>query len=186
MNFNFSYYFVFDVESIGLHGEGFAAAFAVFDLNGVKIEQQVFACDPSNASGDDLDRQWVRKNVPVQTTNCATPKEVRALLLKNWLKWKALEAGCFADCVWPVESSFLSTAIKESIEVDGESAKWNGPYPLIDITAIEFVICGPQGLALERDVKVFVPHDPLADVEFSAKRLFQLLAQGTRPAKIET
>jgi hypothetical protein len=61
MNFNFAHYFVLDVESIGLHGEGYAAAYAVFDLQGRELEAHTFACDPSNAVGDASDRAWVKK-----------------------------------------------------------------------------------------------------------------------------
>jgi hypothetical protein len=77
MNFNSTHYFVLDVESIGLHGEGYAAAYAVYDLQGQELEAATFACDPQKAQGDAGDRDWVAKNVPAIAINCPSPQEVR-------------------------------------------------------------------------------------------------------------
>lgn len=42
---------VFDVESIGLHGEGFAVGYVVLQ-DCREVECGMFACDPSKAAGD--------------------------------------------------------------------------------------------------------------------------------------
>jgi hypothetical protein len=54
MQKSFERLFVFDVESIGLHGEGYAAAYVVMDKQGRELESGLFAGDPSTAMGDDL------------------------------------------------------------------------------------------------------------------------------------
>jgi hypothetical protein len=171
MNFNYSYYFVFDVESIGLHGEGFAAAYAVFDLQGNEIENAVFACDPNSAFGDDSDRQWVAKNVPKQVVNCESPMKVRAQFLNAWIGWSKRGAGCFADCVWPVEANFLSRAVAEKAALEGDEAKWAGPYPIVDIMTLAFARRSIEAQPVERDVEQLPVHDPLADVRYSGIRL---------------
>jgi hypothetical protein len=171
MMFDYTHYFVFDVESIGLHGEGFAAAYAVFDLNGNELENAVFACDPQAAVGDATDRKWVASNVPLQIQNCATPSQVRAELLNAWLEWSKRGAGCFADCVWPVEANFLSAAIAEHVAIEGEAAKWAGPYPVVDIMSLEFAHRANASQPPERNVQLLQPHDPLSDVRYSSIRL---------------
>jgi hypothetical protein len=85
MNFNFTHYFVLDVESIGLHGEGYAAAYAVFDLQRRELEAHTFACDPSNAVGDANDRAWVKKTFLKFISIAATPKRFNATYCRHGL-----------------------------------------------------------------------------------------------------
>ncbi len=58
-------FFVFDVESIGLHGEGFAVAGGVYSKDGATQWEFSFSCPQEECEGDADDRQWVKENVPV-------------------------------------------------------------------------------------------------------------------------
>ncbi len=44
-------FFVFDVESIGLHGEGFAVGWVVVGETGATYEESYLACLPGAARG---------------------------------------------------------------------------------------------------------------------------------------
>jgi hypothetical protein len=175
MNFNFTHYFILDVESIGLHGEGYAAAYAVFDLQGRELEANTFACDPTNAVGDASDRAWVAKNVPPISVNCRNPHDIQRNILQAWVVWQLKGAALCADCTWPVESNFLSAAIAGRIESDGEPAKWLGPYPVIDISTLRMVTMQSKRSLPERDLALHPEHHPMADVRYSAKVLFNAL-----------
>jgi hypothetical protein len=174
-DFNFSHYFVLDVESIGLHGEGYAAAYAVFDTNGTELAAETFSCNPQNAKGDASDRNWVTKNVPPVFINCSSPGEVRNKILQAWLIWRPKGAALCADCTWPVESNFLSAAIADRTAVEGESAKWLGPYPVLDISTFRILLLQCRQPLPERDLVQYPEHQPLADVRYSAKVLFDAL-----------
>jgi hypothetical protein len=175
MNLNFIYYFVLDVESIGLHGEGYAAAYAVFDLQGHELEANTFACDPMHAAGDATDRAWVAKNVPSIDINCRNPQEVQSNILQAWLAWQPKGAALCADCTWPVESNFLSATIANRILAYGEVAKWLGPYPVIDVSTLRMILMQCKRPLPERDLLTHPEHQPLADVRYSAKVLFNAL-----------
>lgn len=70
-------YMVFDVESIGLHGEGFAVGYVVVQEDGKMLEEGVFSCRPDKAQGSEGDREWVAQNVPVLPCKEVEPSEVR-------------------------------------------------------------------------------------------------------------
>ena len=48
--------FVFDVESIGLYGEGYAVAGGIYTRDGAESEF-IFAIDPAFAKGENTDRE---------------------------------------------------------------------------------------------------------------------------------
>jgi hypothetical protein len=159
MNFNFTHYFVLDVESIGLHGEGYAAAYGVYDLQGQELEADTFACDPRNARGDASDRAWVAKNVPAIAINRDNPREVQINILKAWLGWKPKGAALCADCTWPVESNFLTAAVATRIATEGDAAKWLGPYPVIDISTLRMVTLQCKRPLPHRDLIQYPEHN---------------------------
>ena len=163
---------VFDVESIGLHGEGFAVSWCILDLETGSIsELQTHACDTALAVGLNDDRNWVTNNVPALATNCNSPKEVRAKFWQTWLHWRNQNALLAADAAWPVETNFLSACINDI----GPSEHFSGPYPLIDIDAL--ASCSGQRFTknLIRLPHELPLHDPAADTQFSARRLLSLL-----------
>lgn len=71
-------FFVFDVESIGLHGEGFAVAGGVYLPNGVAQWEFRLACPIDECAGDDDDRKWVKENIPAIEETHRSPKSKTA------------------------------------------------------------------------------------------------------------
>lgn len=162
-------FLVFDVESIGLHGEGFAVAGAVLTKSfGVDVTF-VFSCSPDMAYGSDSDREWVRSNVPLLNYNCKNTNEVRNQFWNIWneLKNKHDDLVLAAECTWPVEARFLNQCVDDN----KEGRNWEGPYPLYDISSIMFS-AGLDPLAeYERVGDENPAHHPLSDVMQSCRLL---------------
>ena len=159
--------FVFDVESIGLHGEGYAVGFVVIDKDGTELDSGVLACPPEKASGDDPDRKWVAENIPPIASNHLNPNNVRVYFWEKWMEWKAKGALMFAECAWPVEARFLI----QCIEWDVNERRWHGPYPLHDVASV-MLAAGMDPMAnYDREPNELPKHDPLADARQSARLL---------------
>jgi hypothetical protein len=173
-----THYFVFDVESIGLHGEGFAVAYVVVDSTGAELETALFSCPPAAAMGADTDRAWVAKNVPSLALTHSTPAQVRAAFWQAWLRWRTVKAGVdsiymVADCAWPVEARFLNACVDDA----GAAAHWLGPYPLLDVSTLTQVltITSDSAPALLRSADAQPSHHPLADARHSARTWLALM-----------
>lgn len=175
------HHFVLDVESIGLHGEGFAAGFVVIDDSGTELDSGRYACLPHRAAGrlngdDAADRAWVAANVPhIAPTHISTP-QVRSALFIALLgaRERAAEAGAqlliWAECAWPVEARFLADAIDDA-------AARTGPYPLHEI-ATAMLLAGMDPMATYDRLPAELPrHDPLADARQSARLLVEALGR---------
>lgn len=166
-------YFVFDVESVGLHGEGFAVGFVVVDGYGSEIQHGLIACPSDNAQGTKASRDWVTKNVPESDWHCRclAPSEVRGAFWREYQSWKSRGAILAADCSWPVEARFLAQCVGD----DFEAREWNGPYPLVDISSVLFAKgIDPLG-KFERKENELPEHNPLADARQSARLLIENL-----------
>lgn len=165
-------FFVFDVESIGLHGEGFAVGYVVV-RDGQEIESGYFASPPEDAAGDDSDREWVSKNIPAIQPNKQTANMVRVAFWQRWMEWKEKGATMAAECGWPVEARFLNACI----DWDQESRKWEGPYPLHEIASF-LAAAGMDPMAKYDRLDSELPaHDPLCDARQSARLLFMALSK---------
>lgn len=170
MNNKTQLFFVFDVESIGLHGEGFAAAWVVFE-NGKEIDNARYVSDPKDALGDDSDREWVMDNTPKMEINRSSSNHVRVDFWKDWLSWKAKGAIMAADCGWPVEARFLA----KCVDWDAASQKWDGPYPFHEIASFRMA-AGLDPLETVPRLESELPqHDPLADARQSARLLIEAI-----------
>lgn len=168
-----NYYFVFDVESIGLHGEGYAVGYVVVDPSGIEMESGRFACPPSDAMGDDSDREWVEKNIPRIPANCCDTNLVRVKFWEQWMKWKAKGAVLVSDCGWPVEARFLAACV----DWDTASRKWEGPYPLHDLASVMLANgIDPMG-NFDRLEDELPKHDPLCDARQSARLFVSLVGR---------
>lgn len=168
------HYLVFDVESIGLHGEGFAVAGGVFLGNGACQYGFSFSCPPEKAEGNDSDRKWVDENICVMTETHRTPKAVRDAFWNEWLKAKARypEIIMAAECGWPVEAKFLESCVMDDIE----KRNWEGPYPLLEIASI-MLAAGMDPMAeYERKGNETPKHHPLADANQSARLLCEAIS----------
>ena len=165
-------FLVFDVESIGLHGEGFAVGYVVVDRAGRELESGLMAANPNIALGANEDHLWVAANVPAMDYTFKSPKEVREAFWAVWERWRDT-AVLVADCAWPVEARFLQRCVDQ----DYPHRNWRGPYPLHDLASV-LLAKGIDPLAInQRLAPLELPaHNPLADARQSARQLVTALA----------
>lgn len=165
-------FFVLDVESVGLFGEGFAAGYAVVDRSKTLQGWGFYCCDPALAGGSDGGRLWVREFIPSLKINVRFPKDVRRHTWEAWLKWKERGAVMVADCPWPVEARFLLEAACENADIDSFDGL---PYPLLDLASM-LAVDGKDPIGkLGRAEDELPEHNPLADAKQSARLLLELL-----------
>lgn len=185
---------VFDVESIGLHGEAFAVAWVVL-LDGKRVEEGWVACDPDQAAGTEEGRKWIMENVigspgldaplegapPVNMVD--RPTSVFNFFWSVWQHQKAQGAELWADCAWPVEARLLIRAVDymfppfRKLNMPEGTRDWEGPYPLLDISTL-VLACGLDPTAeFDRRVDEKPTHHPLADARQSARKLLECLEQ---------
>lgn len=165
-------FFVLDVESVGLFGEGFAAGWVVVDRKKELQGWGFYCCDSSRADGSDGGRLWVRECVPSLKRNASLPKDVRRHTWEAWVKWKQRGAVMVADCPWPVEARFLLEAAKENANIDSFDGL---PYPLLDLGSM-LAMAGKNPIDEFGRFEGELPrHNPLADAKQSARLLLELL-----------
>jgi hypothetical protein len=169
-------YMVFDVESAGLHGEGFAFGYVVVDETGTELESGFEGCDLTHVRLDG-DMKWVYENVmpalPWQEPILNNPRQLRDRFWKVWLRWKEQGAVLVTDCGWPVEANFLSACIADA----PDERRWNGPYPLFDVSSVLLAFgCDPVG-TFERKENELPAHNPLCDARQSARVLIETMFQ---------
>jgi hypothetical protein len=181
MNLKNTVFMVFDVESIGLHGEGFSVGYVVME-DGREVESAYYRCNPNLASGLAEPRKWVEENVvpvmehPVRCRfsdgiGSKSPREVREAFWDRWSSWKGNGAILAADCLWPVEANFLAQCVRD----DPTRREWGGPYPFIDVASVRLAT-GSDPLADEKREDDELPkHHPLADARQSARLLLESL-----------
>lgn len=167
----YQFFMVFDVESIGLHGDAFAVGFVVIDTDGAELESGVFAVDPGMARGRQSDRAWVRKNIaPIPYTH-DSKREMRDAFWVKWREWADRGAALVSDCAWPVEANFLSVCVRD----EEDERKWNGPYPLLDLSSV-FLSAGMDPVGTHSRTENELPaHHPLSDARQSARLLIETL-----------
>lgn len=169
-------FFVFDVESIGIHGEGFAVAGGVYSSIGNNVVSEFsFAANPDLADGGGTDRQWVRENVPYLEV---THNSLASMREAFWDKWKQAnevypEILMAVECGWPVETQFLRTCAID-LPVDRFT---EGPYPLVEISSF-MAAAGMDPLEEYARSEFELPkHDPLKDARQSARLLFEAISK---------
>ena len=165
-------FMVFDVESIGLHGEGFAVGWVVVDRAGKVLQAATLSCPTTLCIGTNEDREWVTANVPPIEETHGLPVAMRADFWLCWLGWKAKGAVLVADCCWPVEARFLAQCVND----DPHARKWEGPYPLHDLASVMLAL-GRDPLATNERLPDELPaHHPLHDARQSARLLIEAFA----------
>lgn len=165
---------VFDVESIGLHGEGYAVGATLLNTETLTREYSFWlACPPEAAKGAKSDRKWIYENVPHIPFTHETPKEVREAFWDQWQRRKAdfPDLVMAAECAWPVEANFLSSCIAG----DPEARRFKGPYPLHEIASFMQAAGFDPMATYDRGPDELPKHDPLADARQSARLLSQSL-----------
>lgn len=169
---------ILDVESVGLHGEGFAAALAIADSEtGRVLEFSYFGCPSETARGTDEARAWIEEHVVpyLPSPNLGTPYEVRQGFWEYYTDWrvKAKSQGVgfslWADCGFPVEDRFLLTCIDDSLV----TREWEGPYPLQEIASIRTKLGLDPVLAY--DLPPEERHNPVSETIYIAERLLEWL-----------
>lgn len=182
-------FFVFDVESVGLHGEGYAVAAGVYDAEGKVLTRPAgnyatdtpwevrFACDPDDANGAKTDRDWITANVPSIPVNAECPWAVRRMFWAEWQLAKDTHPGITmaGECVWPVEARFLSACVDDCPE--GQDRRWEGPYPLHEIASFMQAAGMDPMATYERLPDELPKHDPVGDVRQSARLLATALGK---------
>lgn len=163
-------FFVFDVESIGLHGEAFAVAGGLYSATGETLREFAYHCNPAEAKGAPDDREWVAKNVTTHPSSIeqANPFLVRERFWNEWMSAKsAFKATMFVECGWPVEAAFLQACIDDHVE----TRKWDGPYPMHEIASV-MLAAGMDPMAKYERLPTELPaHEPLADARQSTRLL---------------
>lgn len=165
-------YFSFDVESMGLHGDGFAVGWVVSD--GVsELETGYASCDPELAQGTPEDRHWVARWVlpTLPASTHGSLREVRDVFWAAWDSWRRKGALCVTDCPWPVETNFLSSCIGDG----PEDRKWGGPYPLIDVASVLLTRNRDPLAKQERYPNELPAHNPVNDARQSLRILLDNL-----------
>ena len=164
-------YMVFDVESVGLHGEGFAVGYVVVSNAGHELAYARIACPPDAARGSHSSRGWIAANCPPIPADVVTPKAVRDSFWAAWQRWKASGAVLVADCAWPVEARFLAACVDD----DPAARTWLGPYPLHDVATARLAAGFDPLATVERLPNELPQHDPLADARQSARLWLEAL-----------
>ncbi len=164
----------FDVESNGLHGEGFAVGAVVLDEDGDEVETFTARCPidgPVNG--------WVAENVlPALVDMPEDCDDVHELRWSFFGWFVAHKAGCvvIADCGWPVEARFLAACV----DGDREMHAWSGPYPLHDVATL-CLAAGVDPTKTRTDPAVVgAKHHPLYDARCSARFARRLLVNFRR------
>jgi hypothetical protein len=161
---------VFDVESVGLHGEGFAVGWVVLDHLGNEVTCGLLSClDRMASAGTQPDRAWVQENViphlPFPTHG--GPFDLREAFWKVYKDEAPDEL--WADCPWPVEARFLNACIDQC----RDARNWEGPYPLLDV-GVMIRASGLDAMANHpRRPDEKPAHNPLNDARQSARLLLE-------------
>ena len=164
-------FMVFDVEAIGLHGEGFAVGWVVIRRDGVTVAEGCLSCDPSQCKGTNDSFQWIAENVPPLEVTSPTKQHLRNAFWHEWRKWADAGAVLVADCAWPVEANFLSACVR----LNHRQREWKGPYPLHDLASV-MLAAGADPLAVTDRMDNELPaHHPLMDARQSARQLIAAL-----------
>jgi hypothetical protein len=173
------FYLVFDVESVGLHGDGYAVGFVVVDAAGKEKAAGGWAVNPRLVRGTPDGLAWARDNA---WYGCGTDwgwglfaidsaRDVRDRFWAAWEYWKGQGAVLAADVPWPVEAHFLSECVADR----PQEREWQGPYPLLDVASVRLA-AGLDPLAtVDRLPSELPAHDPLADSRQSARLLIEAL-----------
>lgn len=119
--------FSFDVESIGLQGQGFAVGGVLVNKSTRVVEDRFcYAVNSELAAGPLEGRRWITANCPPIPVTHHKLSDMYAAFIEKLDEAMALGADILTDCGWPVEANFLTACLGLS----------PGPYPLLDLSSI--------------------------------------------------
>lgn len=172
-------FFIFDVESVGLYGEGFAVAGGVY-IDGIPYVsgdtpwEFQFSCPPEAVDGAPENLAWVKSHVQLFRQHTAdNPRAVRHQFWSQWERAKAehpdiLMAG---ECIYPVEASFVAACVKDHLP----AREWEGPYPMNDVANFMSAARMDPMEKYSRQPQEQPEHCPLGDARLSARLLADAL-----------
>lgn len=196
MQFNPRCFLVFDVESVGLHGESFAVGWSVVDLETRREEDAGWCWAYPDLRSDDAQRDaggvaFVKQHVlpalaagPSQdaceprfaTAPGVTPRDVVAYFWRHVVRpWTARGAVLAADVPWPVEARFLARAWDHY--ATGRDAS---PYPIVDVASVRLGAGLDPTETMPRLPREMPAHHPLSDARQSARLLLEALASRSK------
>lgn len=164
-------FFVFDVESAGLYGEGFAVGYAVVDREGTLLDDGYFGAPFETVECPKHDHDWVATNVlpHLPEPNCKDPEEVRSRFWSEWVRWRG-EATPAADVPYPVETAFVRACVLQRPQY-----QLIAPYPLIDVASV-LLAAGDDPIGTYARLPSELPaHHPTADAKQSARLMIEAL-----------
>lgn len=166
-------YFVFDVESVGLHGGAFAVAGCICADTGAIQSGFIFACDMDDVAGSEEDTAWVKTNVPLLPITHRSARGIRDAFWEEWSKAKKQYPNIrmAADCGWPVEARFLCACIDD----ERAARRWEGPYPFVEISSIMMAAGMDPMKEYPRTPSEMPKHNPYTDSVQSARLLFEAI-----------
>ena len=181
---------MFDAETFGLFGDPFAYGYVLFDETGLVFEQALCACGitttkedyflnfPNEISDDKLktlkaDCDWLINNIPDFSKDplleiAENPQDLRSQFLKavERIKKQYPETQLVTDCMFPVESNFLTLALKQQ----GKDSIEFSPM-VYDIGLIQ-LLGGKEFPFLPEELP---KHNPLNDAKQSARILLNYI-----------
>ena len=168
---------VFDVESVGLAGEGFAVGWVVLEGD-TEVDTRLLATPAKHAFGTADGRAWIETNVPRRVWDPSpddgiyrpTPHASRNEFWETWLAYGGRSIELWGDTIWPVEARFLHQAV-DDLRCHREMG---GPFPLLDVTTL-FRMAWARDPSISKDSPPDEPHNPLSDAKASARTLLMLL-----------
>ena len=165
----FDKFLMFDVESVGLHGEGFSVGWVVMQ-DGKEIASAEYSCDPASVQGEDDDRAWVDDNV-MSWQNCSTIHTVIHHFLDAIQECYKKGFAVVTDCCYPVETNFL-----EKCWPYMQALEMQGPYPLYDVASV-LATLGYDATAMYSRLDGELPkHNAVTDARQSARVLLEALS----------
>ena len=164
------FFFVLDVESVGLYGKNFAVGYVVLDRHGNEVDGALLACAASAVGGSEESMEWIAEHVPPLDITHDSPRSMRDDFWKAWLYWKARGASMYADVGFPVEALFLIDCVMQN-----PMREKDAPYPLYDVSSFIAASGADPMLDYERYDSELPAHNPLADARQSGRLLMEAL-----------
>ena len=168
------YIAMIDVETLGLYGPAVAFGISVWQKNGFFktervhcVSEKVFKKMLSKTTTQDCN--WFMENVYLHLKDQFEESsmshydfmEAAAMCIAAWIN----DADLWGDCIFPVETNFLSKLI-----ADGHLKANESPYPLYDLSTLLNVNVSRAHFAGMVHAHI---HDPGVDAYHSAAALFK-------------
>lgn len=154
-----------DAETNGLWGQAFAIGAILYGENGEELDRFVGRCPIEGAVNP-----FVRDNVLPAMVNIPITHDYYEALLEMFFAWRASHRQTNNK---PVELVHMGVPVEAQLYRDahkfGIIGDWDGPYPLVDISAIPEIWDSPEGYLQGHGVSVDSAsyaggtHNPLFD-----------------------